>query len=157
MNELLSLGLRPVIRELTEVEGNGDTEEIETIAKYKLSHNLTNVSKGGAGVSSHSEESRIKMSASAKRRGMPQLQKMIENRKKTRVPISEETRARMSAAQKGRFVPMSHIQYMISKRTGPGPWKGKKMSEEAKKKMSKSKKALHFFKSLVRSAHSNHR
>lgn len=154
---LKSLGLVPIIRLVTEVEGDGAQEEIAQIRAHRASHNLTNGTDGGEGLLNPTPEVRAKMSYAAKTRVVSAETRRKQSQVRRGMKRGPESIARMREAQKGKYVSPEHIAYMISRRGPPYYWEGKKLPEEVRKKMSKGKKALHFFRKLVQTAVSNHR
>ena len=90
----------------------------------------------------HSEETKKKMSESAKNRSpcSDTARKNMSEAQKRRPPITEETRQKISESGKGRFFSAEARKKLSEAKTGSNhPLFGKKHSEESKKKMREAK------------------
>jgi hypothetical protein len=129
--KLLSLGCRPIIEVIDEVEGDGNEAERAWIVTYRLEgHNLVNATDGGEG-GTPSEEVRKKLVDAAYRRPppSPETRAKISAAGRGRV-VSAETRARISAGMKGKTRTREHQNNLSA------ALRGKKRGPEARARMS---------------------
>lgn len=111
VSKLLSLGLCVDVRIISKELSNEDAIklEMERILFYGI-ENLTNMTAGGEGMSNPTEETRLKMSVSQKKRFKnPEELMKVKSRNANRI-VSEETRKKLSVANKGKKLTEEHKQ-----------------------------------------------
>jgi hypothetical protein len=155
---MFSIGLKPEIRFVAKVDGEGDEAEMFYIAYFKmLGARLTNSTDGGEGLSNPSEEVRRKIGlANLGRKGKPAWNKGK--------PMSMESKRKLSEAKMGqpawnKGIPMSiegkeksrlaHLGFKHSKESRKiisESLRGRPVSVETREKNRKSNLGKHFFK-----------
>lgn len=122
-----------------------NTMEIYAIEKYKPEYNIA---KGGSGIigvkgflgKKHSEETKRKMSMSAKGRHLSdETRRKVGEASKGR-KMSDEAKRKISKAMKGRVESDETRRRKSESMKGKQQWLGKHHSEETRRKMSESRK-----------------